>query len=235
MSAMSRAILAFGLVAVLGGCAVGRSVVPLDQVQAIQNPASGIAVKIKSVEDARVFEAAPKDPSTPSLQDGEIGNSAITARAIARKRGGFGKALGDILLPEGQTVAAVMQDSIGNGFRKAGYRVLQPGDQGYEQAVAVDAWVRQYWTWVNFGFWALTVHCRAEVDLKEIYRLSAAGSPSPQRFPRICRRYSRRTGCESPPRDGIGFPRMWRKRLRISRSPVRRHFIPTPAQRSATC
>ncbi|WP_316978949.1 hypothetical protein [Shumkonia mesophila] len=154
------------MAAVLGGCAVGRSVVPLDQAQAIQNPVSGIAVKIKSVEDARVFEAAPKDPSTPSLQDGEIGNSAITARAIARKRGGFGKALGDILLPEGQTVAAVMEDSIGNGFRKAGYRVLQPGDQGYEQAVTVDAWVRQYWTWVNLGFWAVTVHCRAEVDLK---------------------------------------------------------------------
>ncbi|MBE0531774.1 MAG: flagellar biosynthesis protein [Rhodospirillales bacterium] len=166
MTAAFRAMLVVGIAAFLGGCAVGRSVVPLDQSRVFENPISGTPVKITSIEDARIFELAPKDPSTPSLQDGEIGNSAITARAFARKRGGFGKAFGDILLPEGQTVAGVMEDSIGNGFRKAGYRVLQPGDQGYEQAIAVDAWVRQYWTWVNFGFWALTVHCRVEVDLK---------------------------------------------------------------------
>ncbi len=166
MTAVFRAMLVVGIAAFLGGCAVGRSVVPLDQSRVYENPTTGTPVKITSIEDARIFELAPKDPSTPSLENGEIGNRAITSRAIARKRGGFGKALGDILLPEGQTVAAAMSTSIENGFRKAGYRVLRPGDTGYEQATSVDARIRQYWSWFEPGFWAVTVHCRAEVDLK---------------------------------------------------------------------
>ncbi len=67
MLAVARRFLVIGVVALLGGCAVGRSVVTLEQPQAVQNPATGAMVRINSVEDARVFEAEPKNPSTPSL------------------------------------------------------------------------------------------------------------------------------------------------------------------------
>lgn len=72
------------------------------------------------VTDRRVFEADPDDPSTPSLKGGEIHNTATTSRAIARKRGGFGKAWGDILLPEGRTVAHLMEEALTRAFQDAG-------------------------------------------------------------------------------------------------------------------
>jgi hypothetical protein len=49
------------------------------------------------VTDQRTFEARPRDASIPSLkEEADLTNRAITVRAIARKRGGFGMALGDI-------------------------------------------------------------------------------------------------------------------------------------------
>jgi hypothetical protein len=69
------------------GCATSRGVVPAPTL-ASANPASGPAVKILRVADLRKFEVAPREPSTPSLQGGEIHDPAITARAIARKRNG---------------------------------------------------------------------------------------------------------------------------------------------------
>jgi hypothetical protein len=64
------------------------------------------------VTDRRVFEVNPRQANIPSLMnDAEIKNPAITARAVARKRGGFGKTLGDVgdvLLPEGRTVTNVV-------------------------------------------------------------------------------------------------------------------------------
>ncbi|MDP2123973.1 MAG: hypothetical protein Q8J92_06285 [Parvibaculum sp.] len=150
----------------LAGCATSRSVVAVQAAPSYQsaNPADGTAIKLVTT-DLRKFELAPATPDIPSLKNGEITNTAITSRAIARKRNGYGKALGDVLLPEGQTVATTVESAVAAGFREAGYRVLRPGDPGFEDAVAVDAQINQYWSWVNIGFWALTLNCRSEVTL----------------------------------------------------------------------
>ena len=112
------------------------------------NPIQGREVKIVRVTDRRTFQLKPSDPSTPSLKDGQIDNPAITSRAIARKRSGYGKAMGDILLPEGHTVEQLVGTALTRGLRGAGYRVLLQGQEGYEQAVPLEADIRRFWTWI---------------------------------------------------------------------------------------
>jgi hypothetical protein len=94
-----------------------------------------------------------------------ISTSALKARAIGRKRGGFGMALGDVLLPEDQTVSLLIGSAMASGFRQADYRVLTPVDPGYDKAVPIEAHVLKFWSWLHVGFWGLVVHNDAEVEV----------------------------------------------------------------------
>lgn len=138
----------------LAGCATSRGVVAPPTFESA-NPETGVAVKLVRVTDARKFELAPPDPSTPSLKDAEIGNSAITTRAIARKRNTYGKALGDILLEEGDSVPQLVTDVIEKALREAGYRVLEAGEAGFEAAAPLEADIEKLWMWFSPGFWAI--------------------------------------------------------------------------------
>jgi hypothetical protein len=149
----------------LSACAVDRSTVSVEAPENISNPVNGVEVTI-SVMDDRVFEFQPATPDIPSLSEDEIVNEDIKARAIARKRNTYGKALGDVILPEGQTVAGIMEKALENAFRSAGYRVMEPGDPAYDTAIPVEAKVIQFWSWIDWGFWELAVHNRAEVLIK---------------------------------------------------------------------
>ena len=68
--------------------------------------ANGKEIFIESVTDERIFQENPKSQDIPSLGLGGSANATeiIRKRAIGRKRNTYGKALGDILLEEGQTV-----------------------------------------------------------------------------------------------------------------------------------
>ncbi len=149
------AVVSFALI--VTGCAASRSVVKLDTAHQIGNPATGPAVKFVKIEDKRIFEAAPKLPEVPSISESEVNNDAIKARAIARKRNGYGAALGDVLLPEGTTVASVISQELVNSFRSAGYRVLTKQDPGYDAATPVEVEIHQFWSWMKWGFTELKV------------------------------------------------------------------------------
>lgn len=153
------------LVVLLGsGCAVNRGTLDV-RVSEPQNPATGTAVTFSRVTDRRVFEAAPSNPSTPSLKGAEIGNKAITSRAIARKRNTYGQALGDILLPEGRTVEDLIREAMTKAFRDAGYRVLASPMGSNERAIPVEADIEQFWSWVTPGFWAVGLECETKVKI----------------------------------------------------------------------
>src|SRR4051812_33678497 len=108
-SFISMRVLALCLVVgALAGCATGRDVIT-PKFEAAENPAQGVPVRIVKVEDTRSFEIKPGTPSTPSLMDDNLNDGAIRSRAIARKRNGYGMALGDILVPEGQTIAQLTE------------------------------------------------------------------------------------------------------------------------------
>lgn len=121
---------------------------------------------IRLIKDERQFAEAPSDPSIPSLShEGSTNASAeLKARAIARKRNTFGKALGDVTLQEGQTVADVVRSNLGAAFQQAGYGVVPQGTQD-PSALAVDVTIKQFWAWMTPGFWALTFEAKIETDL----------------------------------------------------------------------
>jgi len=129
------------------------------------NPAAK-AVKIVEVTDKRVFEARPSSPSTPSLENAaDIKNAKITERAIARKRGGYGNALGDIVLPEGRSVAGLVRSATEKALRDKGYRVVAEGSPEYASAIPVSVEVNKFWAWFKPGFAAITIECEAMVTV----------------------------------------------------------------------
>lgn len=141
-------------VSMASGCAVTRSEMDVAEVP-VENPSEGTEVTFVRLVDARDFQLEPGDPSTPSLKNGEIGDESITSRAIARKRNGYGQALGDILLPEGKTVADVVKNRLASSFADKGYRVVSKGQRGYEQAVPLEVNIEKFWGWFTPGFFTI--------------------------------------------------------------------------------
>ena len=154
----------FAAVLFLAGCALNRGELAL-QAPEVANPEQGAPVRIIEVVDKRVFAIAPPDPSTPSLKNDEIDDPAITKRAIARKRGGYGAALGDILLPEGETVEKLTASALASALKEKGYRVVSAGEPGYDEALPLSANINQFWGWFTPGFWTIKLEYRADVEL----------------------------------------------------------------------
>lgn len=148
----------------LTGCATSRSVLDIT-VPDVPNPTSSQAVKIVEVLDKRVFAIKPNNPSIPSLQNDEVTDPGITRRAVARKRNGYGAALGDVLLPEGQTVEQLTRAALANALRDSGYRVVAAGEAGYDAATPVSAEIQQFWAWMTPGFWHIKLEYKARIQL----------------------------------------------------------------------
>ncbi|MBO0334705.1 hypothetical protein J0X12_13840 [Sneathiella sp. CAU 1612] len=146
-SRMMKVMLLAAVLIGLSACASSRSTVSINTPENISNPANGVQVTL-TVVDERKFEVDPGLPEIPSLSKDEHNDASIKARAIGRKRNEWGAALGDVILPEGHTVAGVMKGYMENAFREAGYVVLNEGDQGYDAAAPVTVHIIQYWCWL---------------------------------------------------------------------------------------
>jgi len=147
-------VISCGLLLVLAsGCATNRGVLDVEELES-SNPASGDAVSFVRIVDVRDFQIDPSQPSTPSLKNDEIDDDAITLRAIARKRNGYGKALGDILLPEGKTVIDVVENRLALAFRNSGYRVVAD-DSAEDRVIPIEVRIEKFWGWMNPGFWSI--------------------------------------------------------------------------------
>ncbi len=131
----------------------------------VANPASGPAVGIASVIDRRAFERRPRIPSIPSLKDGQVDNRVIISRAIARRRMKYGKAVGDILSPEGRTIDQFTREAVTQGLRESGFRVLGNGDSGDTDVAPLGPVIYQFWTWVTPGFWSLHIEFDSRTHL----------------------------------------------------------------------
>jgi hypothetical protein len=166
-SPVSIALLLAG--ALLAGCATSRSEVRLESPPATSAPPMAPATKsvvIVTITDERVFEESPSDPSIPSLGFEGAGKASedVKSRAVARKRGGFGKAMGDVLLENGQTVVGLVRENLTAAIRDAGYEVLAAPAPG-TSPLMVDVHVKKFWGWFQPGFWAIALHCNIETQL----------------------------------------------------------------------
>lgn len=151
---------------VLSACAVGRTTVEVKkQFELENNPAEGVAVQISEVTDSRAFKIKPANPYEPSVDPSETED--ISASAVGRKRGGFGKAFGSVVLANGETVNAIIEDAVKTGYQKAGYRVLPSEGTDENGAMKVKVVIEKFWSWFNPGFWAVTVSNQASVELMD--------------------------------------------------------------------
>ena len=165
--ALMRTVCAIAAMALLSACAVSRSEITIPPETSTQ-PAGGVAVVVDAV-DARRFEVAPSSPSIPSLKEStQINEKQITSRALARKRGAYGAALGDVLLAPPQTVASLVGAAVTAGLRDGGYRVIDPSDPAYANAPKITVQIVQFWTWFTPGF--------AQVKLENVTDLKLEGN-----------------------------------------------------------
>lgn len=179
---MNFRILGLALVAtsaLLAGCATSRSEVRMPApaaATAVQGVPSGRTVIIGAITDARVFEQAPAEPSTPSLGSGGAAQAgeALKSKAIARKRNTYGQALGDVLLQEGQTVSGLVREHLTSAFEQAGYRVVSTAPASGPMPVTIDVTIKKFWAWMRPGFWALEFNSQIETVLTP----SAGAAPS---------------------------------------------------------
>jgi uncharacterized lipoprotein YajG len=158
MKLRSAPILGLASLLLLGGCATSRSVldIPSPGVRAVA-PAGGKEVFVAPVLDRRAFAVNPPTPDIPSLAPDEDQSDSIKARAVGRKRNSWGKALGDILLKEGQSVQTLVARAIRQAFAEKGYRVAERKEDAAPDALRVEAAIDKFWTWMNPGMWALTL------------------------------------------------------------------------------
>jgi len=148
------------------GCAVTRSEVPSGVVKTESStPDNGKQIVIRSVSDDRRFEDAPKVPSIPTMDVDRIAEVSddLKLRAIGRKRNGFGRALGDVLLREGEGVDTVVATSLGNAFDALGYEVVEDSAAS-EQVIPVDISIKKMWCWIELGFASGTHSCEVETE-----------------------------------------------------------------------
>ncbi len=149
------------------GCAAKRGEVALQvpTAKAEATPSNGKQIYINSVVDKRVFEVKPPEPNIPSLDPSEAQTDAIKARAVARKRNGYGMAMGDIVLNADQTVNSVIKDSLIEAFTGNGYHVIETKDQITPQTYIADIQILKFWSWMNPGAFAITLSCEIETNV----------------------------------------------------------------------
>lgn len=100
-----------------------------------------------SIEDARHFQAKPPQANLHPLNASDVDNPTLTARAYGRKRGSFGKARGDLLLPEQETVSQVVSDCVRAAFARAGAIVVDKADPRFASARPVEVKINRFWSW----------------------------------------------------------------------------------------
>jgi uncharacterized lipoprotein YajG len=163
-----RIAVALALLLLLSACATTRGEMSLAVPKTHPGAVAERVAVIDEVVDSRKFQVDPHDPSIPSLKPGT--EYALDAegrkRAIARKRGGFGKAMGDILLEGDETVETLSRDLVARGLAERGYRVLAAGESVPEDALRVNVAVRQFWAWFSPGFWSVSMEAKLLLDIR---------------------------------------------------------------------
>lgn len=161
--------LVVGAVIVLqAGCVTGHRT--LDLSPAAAAPAGSTAptptaqglVYIASVSDDRKFENKPDEPSTPSIAGDVTQMSAQDKdRMIGRQRNTFGHAMGDVMLPPGDSVTKRVRGLIEEGLRRGGYQVSSDLNAPNSMTVSIN----EFWAWTTPGFWALTFEAKVQCTL----------------------------------------------------------------------
>lgn len=143
----------------LSGCVVGTRNVALTSPEYASGKSASGPVYIGTIVDNRTFEQKPKEPSTPSV-DGELSSTPqeTLSALVGRQRNSYGRAMGDIALPEGATVQDRVRDLLASALRSRGYDVVDDPNAPNTVSVVIE----KFWAWFTPGMWTVGF----EADLK---------------------------------------------------------------------
>ena len=144
------------------GCVTGRRVVPLEVPEGGASSGERGEIFVGAVEDARTFENKPAAPSTPSIT-GNVDSLTPEQKQIfiARQRNGYGKAMGDVVLPDGQTVPERMRLLIKAGLASNGYKLTDDSAAPNSATARVD----QFWGWFTPHFATLSFEANVSATI----------------------------------------------------------------------
>lgn len=139
------------------GCALGRDHVALAVPAAKTYPAVSKAIIVDLPKDARDFQDSPRSADIPSV-DGDLTKTSREelVTLIGRKRNTYGKGLGDVALPTGETVETRTQALLVEAFKRRGYSTSSvTGTTRHCTAT-----IKEYWSWMRPGFWVMAIESR---------------------------------------------------------------------------
>lgn len=141
----------------LTGCVTGRRTFELPVKTAAEPVAHLGDVYIASVTDDRQFQNKPSDPSIPSI-NGDVATLSAEQRdrMIGRQRNTWGGAMGDVSLPENDTVTRRVRLLVEQGLLRSGYRVS--AGPGAPNSVTVS--VQEFWGWMTPGLFTISFEAK---------------------------------------------------------------------------
>ena len=106
------------------------------------------------------------EPHPCRMHPGNPPTAASRRARFARKTGrSFGAALGDILLPPGQSVAALVRAAAQKALADKGYAVVEVGSPHYATATPLGIDIVQFWSWFSPGFASVRIDFKGELAL----------------------------------------------------------------------
>jgi uncharacterized lipoprotein YajG len=158
MSKLIKGLFLSVAVFMLAGCATSRGYLDLTIPQETITKQNGMQVYIRSIQDNREFQIRPSSPDIPSFgSKKDQADQTIKSRTIARKRNGYGKAMGNIFLEENQSVQTVIYDAVKNSLNSLGFDVTNDKNSAKSDAIVMDISIDKFWSWMNIGVWTLRV------------------------------------------------------------------------------
>ncbi len=144
------------------GCVTGRRIVTLETPDIPAISSNGTTFRIVSVVDDRVFRNNPSDPSIPSI-DGDVKMLGPEEKSsmIGRQRNGYGKALGDIALPDGESIINEVELLLKEGLDSIGYDAVDLPSED----LSVNVSVNEFWAWFGPGVFSLEFHARLKCTI----------------------------------------------------------------------
>lgn len=127
----------------LAACA-NTGVVPVPEAGTLENPQSGVAVRITKVEDQRHFQDFDGRNLTPTLT-GDASDPVRRSHVIGRGTARNGRPGPNIFVAPDLTIEGLVKDAAARAFRSAGFRVLGPEDPGFAHAIDVQLAIEKLW------------------------------------------------------------------------------------------
>lgn len=151
------------ITALQSGCVTGRRTValPIATLSSTGAAAKG-EFAVVAVTDNRAFQNKPSEPFIPSI-NGDVTSLSPEQKSlmIGRQRNTYGKALGDIALPAGDSVKERTKALVEAIMKSRGYSLGASSPAGTSADISID----EFWAWGTPGVFSVSFEARVSCTL----------------------------------------------------------------------